>query len=260
VIYHMAAVVGVEHYVSDPFQVLNVNVNGTQKILAAAAKERKKVVFSSTSEVYGKNSAVPFAEDADRVLGSTKIDRWSYSTSKAVGEHFCFAFAKQGLPIVVTRYFNVYGPRLDRVNAGRVMAIFLGQLLRGVPLSVIGDGRQTRCFTYIDDAIRGTIAAGLKKKAVGQVINIGSDEEITILDLARRMIRLSGQRASIVFVPEVEAYGRGYEDIRRRVPDIRKMREILGVTPRVSLDDGLKRTIEWFSREGMTAEWLADLD
>jgi UDP-glucose 4-epimerase len=260
VVYHMAAVVGGEHYVSDPHQVLNVNVNGTQNVLAAATKERKKVVFSSTSEVYGKNAGVPFAEDADRVLGSTRVDRWSYSTSKAVGEHFCFAFVKQGLPVVITRYFNLYGPRLDRVNAGRVMAIFLGQLLRGAPLTVIGDGLQTRCFTYIDDAIRATIAAGLKKEAVGQVINIGSDEEITIDHLAHRMIRLSGRRASIVFVPEVEAYGRGYEDIRRRVPDIRKMREMLGVTPRVALDDGLRRTIEWFAREGMTAEWLAELD
>src|SRR5689334_22772661 len=142
VVYHMAAIVGVDHYITDPFQVLDINVNGTQTVLRAALKERKKVVFSSTSEVYGKNREVPFNEDDDRVLGTTRIDRWSYSTSKAVGEHFCFAFAKRGLPVVVTRYFNVYGPRLDRMNSGRVMSIFIGQLLRRAPLTIIGDGRQ----------------------------------------------------------------------------------------------------------------------
>jgi len=256
VIYHLAAVVGVDHYVTDPYEVLNVNVNGTENVLRAAFKERKKVVFSSTSEVYGKSRDVPFEEDGDRVLGSTTIDRWSYSTSKAVGEHFCFAFAKRGLPVVVVRFFNVYGPRLDRANTGRVVSIFLGQLLRGAPLTIIGDGRQTRCFTYIDDAIRASVAAALKKEAAGQIINIGSDEEVSINDLAQRMIRISGRRTPVVFIPETEAYGNGYEDIRRRVPDIRKMRETLGVTTRITLDEGLQRTIEWFTREGVKSEWL----
>ncbi|HEY3304008.1 MAG TPA: NAD-dependent epimerase/dehydratase family protein [Candidatus Binatia bacterium] len=256
VVYHLAAVVGVDHYVGDPYQVLNVNVNGTQNVLTAAFKARKKVVFSSTSEVYGKSPAVPFTEDGERVLGSTKIDRWCYSTSKAVGEHFCFAFEKLGLPIVVIRYFNVYGPRLDRADAGRVMAIFLGQLMRGAPLTVIGDGKQTRCFTYVDDAIRATVAAGLKEEAVGQIINIGSDEEVSINELAEKMIRLSGLPSSVVYIPEAEAYGAGYEDIRRRAPDIARMREILGVSPRFTLEEGLKRTIDWFSMEGAKPEWL----
>jgi nucleoside-diphosphate-sugar epimerase len=249
VVYHMAAVVGVDHYVADPYQVLDVNVNGTQNVLRAAWKEQKKVVFSSTSEVYGKSREVPFEEDGDRVLGSTKIDRWSYSTSKAVGEHFCFAFAKRGLSVVIIRFFNVYGPRLDRADTGRVVSIFLGQLLRGAPLTIIGDGRQTRCFTYIEDAIRATVAAGLKKEAVGQIINIGSDEEVSIKDLAQRMIRISGRCAPIVFIPESEAYGSGYEDIRRRVPDIRKMHAILGVAPRTLLEEGLTKTIDWFTQE-----------
>ena len=254
VVYHMAAIVGVDHYIADPLQVLEINVNGTQTVLRAALKERKKVVFSSTSEVYGKNRQVPFDEDDDRVLGTTRIDRWSYSTSKAAGEHFCFAFAKLGLPVVVTRYFNVYGPRLDRMNSGRVMSIFIGQLLRRAPLTIIGDGTQTRCFTYIDDAVRATIAAGVNKEAVGEVINIGSEEEVNIRDLAERMIRLSGQPSRIVFVPEAEAYGNGYEDIRRRVPVLRKMRDILGVTPRICLDEGLQKTIDWFFREGVKGE------
>jgi UDP-glucose 4-epimerase len=260
VVYHLAAVVGVEHYVGDPYEVLNVNINGTQNVLTAAFKARKKVVFGSTSEIYGKSATVPFTEDGERVLGSTKIDRWCYSTSKAVGEHFCFAFQKLGLPVVVLRYFNVYGPRLDRIDAGRVMAIFLGQLMRGAPLSVIGDGMQTRCFTYVDDAIRATVAAGLKKEAVGQIINIGSEEEVTINELAEKMIRLSGLPSSVTFVPEAEAYGASYEDIRRRVPDIQRMRFILGVSPTVRLEEGLQRTIDWFSREGWKQEGLDGAD
>lgn len=251
VVYHLAAVVGVEHYVGDPYQVLNVNVNGTQNVLTLAFKAHKKVVFSSTSEVYGKSSSVPFREDGDRVLGSTRIDRWCYATSKAVGEHFCFAFHKIGLPVVVLRYFNVYGPRLDRMDVGRVITIFLGQLLRGKPLTVIGDGEQTRSFTYVEDAIRATVAAGLKEEAVGNVINIGSDEEVSIKQLAAMMIALSGSPSSVTFVPQESIYGDSYEDIPRRVPDNRRMREILGVIPQVALEDGLRRTIEWFRAQGI---------
>src|SRR4030095_8427938 len=155
-IYHLAAVVGVEHYVGDPFEVLNVNVNVTQAVLKRACKHLRKVVVSATSEVYGRNPKVPWAEDDDRVLGSTRIDRWCYSTSKAVGEHFCFAYHSMGLPVTVVRYFNVYGPRLDQLDVGRVITIFLGQALRGEPLTVIGDGQQTRCFTYGDAAVRAT--------------------------------------------------------------------------------------------------------
>lgn len=250
VVYHLAAVVGVEHYVGDPYQVLNVNVNGTQAVLQAAFKAHKKVVFSSTSEVYGKSSEVPFKEDGDRVLGSTRIDRWCYSTSKAVGEHFCFAFHKLGLPVVVVRYFNVYGPRLDQMDVGRVVTIFLGQVLRGEPVTVIGDGEQTRSFTYVEDAIHATVAAGLKEGAVGEIVNIGSDEEVSIKELALTMIRLAGSRSSLTFVPQESVYGKSYEDIPRRVPDTRRMREILGVVPQIKLEEGLKRTIDWFRSAG----------
>jgi len=245
-IYHLAAIVGVEHYVADPYQVLNVNVNGTQNILNAAFKAHKKVVFSSSSEVYGKSLSSPFSEDGERVLGSTRIDRWCYSTSKAVGEHFCFAFHKLGLPVVLLRYFNVYGPRLDRMDVGRVITIFLGQLMRGAPVTVIGNGRQTRCFTYVEDVIRATMAAGVVDKAVGRVINVGSNEEVTVSELAELMIRLSGSASTTKFVTEESVYGQSYEDIPRRVPDVRLMEEILHVTARVSLKDGLKRTLDWF--------------
>jgi UDP-glucose 4-epimerase len=248
-VYHLAAVVGVEHYVGDPYQVLTVNINGTQDVLAAAFRHGRKVVFSSTSEVYGRNVAVPFDEDSDRVLGSTRIDRWCYATSKAAAEHLCFAFGRMGLPVVVLRYFNVYGPRLDRMDRGRVITIFMGQLLRGEPLTVIGDGSQTRAFTYVDDAVRATVEAGIRPEAVGQAINVGSDEEVSIRDLAERMVRVSGSSSPVIFVPKEAVYDRGYEDIPRRVPAVRRMQELLGMRAEVPLDEGLRRTIEWFKRQ-----------
>ena len=248
--YHLAAVVGVEHYVGDPYQVLTVNINGTQEVLAAAFRHGKKVLFTSTSEVYGRSTRVPFEEDGDRVLGSTRIDRWCYATSKAAAEHLCFAYAGLGLPVVILRYFNVYGPRLDRMDRGRVITIFLGQLLRGKPLTVIGDGRQTRAFTYVEDAIRATVEAGLRPAAVGQVVNVGSDEEVSIADLAELMVRLAGSPSAIEFVSQESVYGPHYEDIPRRVPSTRRMRELLGVKAEISLEEGLRRTIEWFRQEG----------
>jgi len=245
-VYHLAAVVGVEHYVADPYAVLNVNVNGTQLVLRSAHKYGKRVVFSSTSEVYGRNPKVPWSEDDDRVLGSTHIDRWCYSTSKAVGEHFCFAYARLGLEVVVMRYFNVYGPRLDALDRGRVITIFLGQALRDEPITVVGDGSQTRCFTYVSDAIAATVQAGLRDEALGRIINIGNDRETTIRELAETLVRLAGSKSQITFVPQEQVYGTSYEDIPRRVPDATLMRELLGVTAETSLEDGLRQTIDYF--------------
>jgi UDP-glucose 4-epimerase len=245
-VYHLAAVVGVEHYVADPYEVLNVNINGTQAVLKAAYKHNRKVVMASTSEVYGRNPKIPFSEDDDRVLGSTRVDRWCYSTSKAAAEHFCFAYHRLGLPVVVVRYFNVYGPRLDKLDVGRVVTIFMGQVLRGEPVTVIGDGRQTRCFTYVEDAIRATVAAGVEPRAVGQIFNIGSDREISILELAETMIRAAGSSSPITFVKQEAVYGDSYEDVPRRVPTLQRMYEILGVRAETSLEEGLRRTIEWF--------------
>src|SRR5579862_8850294 len=249
-VYHLAAVVGVEHYVADPYETLNVNVNGTQNVLKAAYKYNKRLVFSSTSEVYGRNPKVPWKEDDDRVLGATTVDRWCYSTSKAVGEHFCFAYHKLGMPVTVVRYFNVYGPRLDKVDVGRLFTIFMGQLLRNEPLTVIGDGKQTRCFTYVTDAVAATVAAGINPGADGQAINIGTDVETTVLEFAKLMLELYGEtRSKIKFVSQEEIYGNSYEDIPRRVPDTTKMRALLGVTPKVSLRDGTARSMEWFRQE-----------
>jgi UDP-glucose 4-epimerase len=253
-VYHLAAIVGVEHYVGDPYQVLNVNINGTQNVLRAAFKYSRRLVFGSTSEVYGRNPAVPWPEEADRVLGPTTIDRWCYSTSKAAGEHFCFSYRRLGLPVTVVRYFNVYGPRLDRIDVGRVITIFMGQLLRGEPLTVIGDGSQTRCFTYVTDAVRATVEAGVRPAAEGQVINIGTDEETSIRRLAEVMIQVGGGRSTIQLVTQERVYGASYEDVPRRVPDLRRMHELLGVHAAVPLVDGLRRTIEWFrAEEGASA-------
>jgi UDP-glucose 4-epimerase len=252
-IYHLAAVVGVEHYVGDPYETLNVNVNGTQNVLKAAYKYNKRVVFSSTSEVYGRNPKVPWSEDDDRVLGATTIDRWCYSTSKAVGEHFCFAYHKLGLPVTVVRYFNVYGPRLDKVDVGRLFTIFIGQLLRGADLTVVGDGSQTRCFTYVTDAIEATVQAGLNPAADGQAINIGTDRETSVLEFAELMIELFGPNTSkIKFVDQEEIYGSSYEDIPRRVPDNTKMRTLLGVTPKVGLREGTKLAMDWFREQAQS--------
>jgi UDP-glucose 4-epimerase len=245
-VYHLAAVVGVEHYMGDPYEVLNVNINGTQAVLTLAYKHNRKVIFSSTSEVYGRNPKVPFAEDDERVLGSTRIDRWCYSTSKAAAEHFCFAYHRLGLPMVVLRYFNVYGPRLDKIDVGRVITIFMGQVLRDEPVTVIGDGRQTRSFTYIDDAIRATVEAGMNDRAVGEIFNVGSHTETSILELAETMIRIAGSQSRVVFVPQRSVYGESYEDVPRRVPCVRRMQEILGVRAETSLEKGLRQTIEWF--------------
>lgn len=250
-VYHLAAVVGVEHYVDDPFNVLNVNILGTLNLLRLAHRHDRRMVFASTSEVYGRNPKVPWKEDDDRVLGSTRMDRWCYSTSKAAAEHYCWAFRRMGLAVSVVRYFNVYGPRLDRLDVGRVMTIFLGQLLRGEPLTVIGTGRQTRCFTFVRDAVRATLAAGLKPEAVGEAFNVGDDRETSIVNLARTLLELDGRdpEEGIRFVRQEEVYGPRYEDIPRRVPDLGRMRSVLGVSPETSLRDGLRETLDWFRRE-----------
>ena len=235
----------------DPFNVLNVNILGTLNVLRLAHRHGKRVVFASTSEVYGRNPKVPWKEEDDRVLGATTTDRWCYSTSKAAGEHYCWAFQRTGLAVSVVRYFNVYGPRIDKIDVGRVITIFMGQILRSEPLTIIGDGKQTRCFTYIDDAVRGTMAAGLKPEAVGQVFNIGDDRETSVLELASTMLRISGRspEENLKYVRQEDVYGPSYEDIARRVPDITKMKSVLGVTPKATLAEGLAATISWFRKE-----------
>lgn len=244
-VYHLAALVGVKYVVADPLAAIKTNVTGTEVVLNAAFKYWKKVVLASTSEIYGKSTTPPFREEDDRVLGPTAVGRWSYSTSKAIDEHFAFAYACKGLPMVIVRYFNSYGPRLDEKGYGSVVANFVRQALRGEPITVHGDGLQSRCFTYIDDTVEGTLLAGEAKAAEGLVFNIANDSETTILELAQTIKRLTGSRSEITFVPYQEYYGEGFEDTRRRIPAIDRAKEVLGFVPQVALEEGLTRTIAW---------------
>ena len=244
-IFHLAAAVGVRNVLQDPLAAINTNVRGTEVVLGLAFKYWKRLVLASSSEIYGKASHIPFREDDDRVLGSTAVARWSYSMSKAIDEHFAFAYAAKGLPVSIVRYFNSYGPRLDERGYGSVVANFIRQALRGEPITVHGDGKQTRCFTSIDDTVAGTLLAGEVKAAVGEAFNIGSTRETSILDLATTIKRLARSRSPITFVAYEAYYGEGFEDTRRRVPSVEKAKRLLGFTPKVSLETGLKKTIPW---------------
>ena len=244
-IFHLAAAVGVRNVLQDPLAAINTNVRGTEVVLGLAFKYWKRLVLASTSEIYGKASHVPFREDDDRVLGSTAVARWSYSMSKAIDEHFAFAYAVKGLPVSILRYFNSYGPRLDERGYGSVVANLTRQALRGEPLTVHGDGKQTRCFTYIDDTVAGTLLAGEVKEAIGEAFNIGSPNETSILDLAKLIKRLTRSKSPIAFQAYEAYYGEGFEDPRRRVPSVDKAKRLLGFTPKVDLETGLKKTIAW---------------
>jgi UDP-glucose 4-epimerase len=244
-IFHLAAAVGVRNILQDPLAAINTNVRGTEVVLGLAFKYWKRVVIASTSEIYGKASHVPFHEDDDRVLGSTGVARWSYSMSKAIDEHFAFAYAAKGLSVSIVRYFNSYGPRLDERGYGSVVANFIRQALRGEPLTVHGDGKQTRCFTYIEDTVAGTLLAGEVKGAIGEAFNIGSTTETSILDLAKVIKRITRSKSPIQFQTYEAYYGEGFEDTRRRVPSGEKAKRLLGFTPKVNLEIGLKKTIAW---------------
>lgn len=239
-VYHLAAVVGVKHYVKDPMNVIKVNIKGTENLLEAASGV-KKFLFTSTSEVYGRNTQLPLKEDTDRVLGATWIDRWCYSTAKAVDEHLCFAYHRQrGLPVAIVRYFNVYGPRADTSDYSGVIPIFIRRILENKPPEVHGDGKQTRCFTYVDDIVDGTILAA--ENVNGEVFNLGTDKETSIMQLAQLLLRIMGSRLNPVLVPYEKFYGKYYEDIQRRVPDYSKAKKQLGWEPKTTLEDGLRKT------------------
>jgi UDP-glucose 4-epimerase len=244
-IFHLAAAVGVRHILQDPLAAINTNVRGTEAVLGFAFRYWKRTVLASSSEIYGKASRVPFHEDDDRVLGSTAVGRWSYSMSKAIDEHFAFAYAAKGLPVSIVRYFNSYGPRLDESGYGSVVANFIRQALRGEPITVHGDGEQTRCFTYIADTVAGTLLAGERAAAIGQAFNIGDTHETRISALARTIKRLTRSRAPIQLTPYRAYYGEGFEDTRRRVPAMDKARRLLGFRARVPLETGLRKTIAW---------------
>lgn len=249
-VYHLAAAVGVAHIIANPLGSILVNSRGTENVLGACASHGRKVLIASSSEVYGRGGRVPMQEDDDRVLGSTTVQRWSYATAKALDEHLLLAHAAQGLRGVIVRYFNVYGPRMDPQGYGSVIARFLRQALAGEPVTVFGDGLQSRCFTYIDDCLDGTMLAMEEVSAEGQVFNIGDETtETTVADLARMVIDACDSNAPIVHESYESNFGAGFEDTRRRVPSAARATERLGWTARVPLDEGLRRTLDSWERE-----------
>jgi UDP-glucose 4-epimerase len=248
VVFHLAAAVGVRLIVESPVNTIETNVHGTEKVLKLANKKRKKVVLTSTSEVYGKAEAVPFREDGDLVMGPTSKGRWSYACSKAIDEFLALAYHKEKrLPVVVARLFNTVGPRQSG-RYGMVIPNFVKQALLGHPVTVHGDGSQTRCFTDVSDVVGQLAALAEDPRAVGEVFNVGNDrEEITILDLAKRVKSRAGSESEIVLVPYEKAYEEGFEDMRRRVPDLSKLRALTGYEPRVHLDEILDRVIGYYT-------------
>ena len=249
-IYHLAAAVGVEYILENPLQTLTTNIQGTEIILELANQQKKKVVIASTSEIYGKkNGHVPFREDSDRILGPTTVVRWSYSTSKAVDELFAMAYWREKrLPTVIVRPFNVIGPR-QTGHYGMVVPRFIKQAMLGEPITVYDSGEQRRCWTYVDDAIDGFVALATKDEAVGEILNLGSNFESSIKDLAYKIKELTGSRSEVAFTPYQQTRRNGlYEDLIYRAPDLEKIRNLVGYDPKVDLDEALTRIIEEYKR------------
>ena len=245
VIVHLAAAVGVKLIVEDPVHTINTNILGTEAVLTTANRYGCKVLIASTSEVYGKGVKVPFHEEDDCLIGPTTHSRWAYAVSKQVDEFLGLAYHRQfGLPVVVMRFFNTVGPR-QTGQYGMVVPRFVRQALRGQAITVYGDGQQSRCFGDVDDVVGAITRLAENPGAIGQVFNIGNTEEITIRDLAERVIVLTGSASTIQYVPYDEAYAPGFEDMQRRVPSLEKINRLTGYEPRHSLDDILQRVIAY---------------
>jgi UDP-glucose 4-epimerase len=252
VVYHLASVVGVDQYLARPLDVIDITLAGTRNVLDLALRAGASVVLASTSEVFGKNPQVPWAEDADRVLGPTTADRWTYSSSKALAEHITFAYARQhGLAATIVRYFNVYGPRQ---RPAFVISRSVHRALNGIPPVVYDGGAQTRCFTYIDDAVDGTLRAAAEPAAAGHAFNIGSMTETTVAQAVALVAELTGFGPAVTPVDTGEQLTASYQDLPRRIPDTAKARSMLGWQSDTSLRDGLAKTISWAAASPW---WLA---
>jgi UDP-glucose 4-epimerase len=248
VVYHLAAAVGVRLILERPVETIETNIIGTDRVLRCAKKGLKKVVIASTSEVYGKNDQVPLKEDADGVLGPTVKSRWSYACAKAIDEFLGLAYVRAyGMPVAIVRYFNTIGPR-QTGQYGMVVPRFVQAALAGRPITVYGDGRQSRSFTDVADAVRATIAVSRQPAAVGEVFNVGRGDEITINEVAERIKALTGSRSEIVHIPYEQAYEHGFEDPRRRVPDVTKLRTVVGFTAEVDFETSVRKVIEYYRR------------
>jgi len=247
IIFHLAAAVGVKLIVESPVRTIETNVHGTEVVLSLANKKKKKVLIASTSEVYGLSTKVPFREDGNLVMGATTKGRWSYACSKAIDEFLALAYWREKkLPTVIVRLFNTVGPR-QTGQYGMVIPTFVKQALSGRPITVYGSGKQSRCFCYVGDVVGALMRLMDDPKAVGEVFNVGSNQEITILDLAKKVKELTNSESEIVFVPYDEAYEEGFEDMPRRIPDISKVNALVGFRPQMSLEGILKTVIDFHS-------------
>jgi UDP-glucose 4-epimerase len=245
VVVHLAAAVGVKLIVESPVRTIETNIQGTEVVLTLAAKKRKRVLIASTSEVYGKRTQVPFNEEDDLVMGPTSKGRWSYACSKAIDEFLALAYWKERrVPTVIVRLFNTVGPR-QTGRYGMVVPTMVRQALRDEPITVYGDGTQSRCFGHVQDVVGALVALSDHPDSVGQVFNIGNDQEITIADLAERIRRMTGSSSTITFVPYDQAYEEGFEDMMRRVPDLGKVKRLIGYEPRYDLERILESVIGW---------------
>jgi len=237
---HLAAALGVFNIVNKPLESLKTNLQGAEIVLNAAAKFKKPILITSTSEIYGKNDKVPLSEEDDRLLGSPLKSRWSYSEAKAIDESMAyFYFQEQSLPVRLVRLFNTVGPR-QVGHYGMVVPRFVTAALKNENISVYGDGNQVRCFCHVSDAVAALLKVIDSKEAIGQVFNIGNNQQITIMELAKKVIEVTGSKSKIELVPYEKAYGPGFEDMQRRVPDISKIKKMLGWEPKIGLEQIIK--------------------
>ncbi len=249
VIFHLAAAVGVQLIVSDPVRVIETNVLGSRAVLKLANRYRKKVLISSSSEIYGKLEKVPFSEEDDCLLGPTTKNRWSYASSKAIEEYLALAYSRQyGLPVVIVRLFNTIGRR-QRGAYGMVVPRFVSQALKGEPITVYGNGNQSRCFADVRDVVDALVRLAETPSAEGGIFNLGSEEEVTILELAKKVKTLTASASEICLVPYDQAYEAGFEDMKRRVPDLTRVRKVIGYRPRYTLEDALVDMIQWLRED-----------
>src|SRR5689334_18890610 len=249
VVFHFAAAVGVKLIVEQPVHTIETNVHGTEVVLKHANKKKKLVVIASTSEVYGKSDDVPFREDSDLVMGPTPKHRWAYACSKAIDEFLALAYFKERkLPVIIVRFFNTVGPR-QTGQYGMVIPNFVRQALAGQPITVFGDGKQSRAFTHVADVVGALVKLVEEPRAIGQVVNIGTTQEISIEALARRVRELCTSSSEIKYIPYDEAYESGFEDMPRRVPDLSRIEALIGYKPVHSLDEILTQVIEYFRRK-----------
>ena len=243
VVFHLAAAVGVKLIVEAPVRTIETNVHGTEVVLTHASKKSKLVVIFSTSEVYGKSTAVPFGEDADLVMGPTPKHRWAYACSKAIDEFLALAYHRERkLPVIIVRLFNTVGPR-QTGRYGMVIPTFVRQALAGEPITVHGDGTQSRSFAYVGDVVQAIAALATETRAIGHVFNIGNTEEVSMMELAHRVKRMTGSSSDIVLVPYHEAYAEGFEDMPRRVPNVDKLAAFVGSRPSTSLEEILRQVV-----------------